>query len=200
MFNAALTDVRAKLAAKPHTDPMEQHVACEVATMRVLLMRTAAALANKPVVDVTVVTAEKHHMTTAKPGAYLQAFMRVSSEHRRYVQLYGLTEVVPLPDPVVREQDRCAQSDTSLLPEDLEQLCTHGPLAQRRAAQLLNEAEHHARTGYHTRAQEAFGRAEFLSPEFAALARDPLSERFLPAFERLFPVKRTGNAKRVDDS
>lgn len=150
-------------------------------------------------VDVTVVTAEKYNMTTKKPGAYLQAFLRVSSEQRRCMKMYGMDEPAAMSDYTVFEQDRRAQTDTSLLPEDLGDLDPHGTPGQRRALALLDEAERQASKGEHKRAQDAFNRAEFLSPMFASLARDPESEMFLPRYGQLFPAAR-GNGKRVDDS
>ena len=225
-FNAAVTDARAGLAARAQSgkksprasiaevtgggamlgnllgaaQPMEQHAACDVAMMRVLVMRAAAALAMKPMVDVTVVTAEKYNMTTAKPSAYMQAFLRVSSEHRRYMKMYGLDEPAPMSDFTVFEQDRRAQSDTSLLPEDLTDLDPHEVPSQRRAMELLNLAERYASIGGHKRAKETFSRAQFLSPGLAALALDPSSELFLPKLEWVFPRTTAGNAARINDS
>ena len=206
-FNAAVTDARAGLAARAERDfgsagalvGTDAHTACEVALLRVMVMRAASALAVKPMVDVTVVSGESYHMTTAKPGAYVQAFLRVSSEHRRYMKMHGLAVPAIPSDAAVAEQDRRARCDTSLLQEDLAQLDRHDPPGERRAAALLNEAESHAGRGEHTRAKQAFTRAEFLSPSFAAMARDPKSEMFLPAYERLFPMKRAANGPRADD-
>jgi hypothetical protein len=50
------------------------------------------------------------------------------------------------------------------------------------------------------RAHDAFRRAQFLSPDLAVQARDPLSMLFMPAYEEMFPRRRSGNGKRVDDS
>ncbi|MBM3290726.1 MAG: hypothetical protein FJY92_11295 [Candidatus Hydrogenedentes bacterium] len=139
-------------------------------------------------------------MTTAKPGAYLQAFLRVSSEQRRCMKLYGLDGPALAPDSAVSEQDRRARCDTSLLPEDVAELDPHGAPAGRRAGALLNEAEFFASKGNHSRAKERFRRAEFLSRDLAAQAREPTSEWFLPAIERMFAGMKAGNGKRVDDS
>lgn len=203
-YNAALTDAKAGLAARVEKEgyalnqpataaqPMADQAACTLAMMQVMVLRASAALAVKPMVDVSVVTSEKYNSTTAKPSAYLQAFLRVSSEQRRYQRMYGMDMPAPASDSTVFEQDFRGQNDTSLLPEDLADLDPHEPPAQRRATALLNEAEHHLSRGYHERAKQAFSRAEFLSPELAALAHDPSSDIYLPRFSQVYPMKLSG--------
>lgn len=197
-FNAAVTDVRAQLASRPAAagralpesetaQPMDTHVAGEVAMMRVVLMRAGAALAVKPVVDVTVVTGEKHNAHSTKPSAYLQAFLRVSSEHRRYVQLYKLTDHISPPDTVLQEQARRARVDTSLLAEDLAGLDHDVPLLEGRAWSYVNTAHKHARAGHHDDMKTAFNRAAFLCPQVAERARDATSERYMSMLDRILP-------------
>jgi hypothetical protein len=179
---------------------MEQHTACEVATMRVMLMRATAALSTHKIVDATIETGDGHGRSMTKPSAYLQAFMRVASEHRRCMQLYGLgAATAPVPDAVVREQERRAAVDTSLLPEDLAELEPPEPPTRQQAKALLNEAESFAYEHNSARAHEAFRRAEFLSPVVAAQARERGSALYSPALARMFPAPK-GGGERVDDS
>ena len=160
--------------------------------MQVMVLRASAALAVKPMVDVSVVTSEKYNMTTAKPSAYLQAFMRVSSEQRSYLRMFAMDAPAPASDTTLFEQDHRGQNDTSLLPEDIAELDPRETPAQRRAATLLTEAEHQISKGNHERSKQAFSRAQFLSPELAALARDPSSEFYLPRYNQVFPIKLSG--------
>jgi hypothetical protein len=196
-FNAAVTDARAHLAAAA---PNAQHVACELAMVRVLLLRTASALATQSPVDTTIITGEKYGMTSKKPGAYLQAFMRVSSEHRRYVQLYGMTGPRLPSDGVVREKDRRTRFDTSLLPEDLAKIeRTDWPL-ETHASLLLNQAAEEALAGFKSHALTTYRRAHYLAPHIADAARDKESPSFLDALDLIVPQKTASNGKRVDDS
>ncbi|NUM54812.1 MAG: hypothetical protein HUU46_14295 [Candidatus Hydrogenedentes bacterium] len=215
-FNTAETDVRAQLAAKraqalpagEEAQPLDQHVAAEIAMVRVVFMRAAAALAAGPVVDATIVTGEKRGMTTTKPSAYLQAFLRVSSEHRRYVQLYRLTECASAPDAVLQEQDRRARLDTSLLAEDLAGLEREAPVVEGRAWMYVRAANKHARAGHHDDAKNAFNRAAFLSPRVAERARDATSQDYMSLLDRILPPRNraamsaeiVGVPSRADDS
>ena len=198
-FNAAVTDVRTQLAAKraqvlpagEEAQPLDVHVAAEVAMLRVVLMRAGAALAVKPVVDSTIVTGEKHGCTTTKPSAYLQAFLRVSSEHRRYVQLYRLTECASPPDAVLQEQERRGRLDTSLLAEDQAWLEREVSVSEGRAWSHVRTANHHAYAGHHDDAKKAFSRAAFLSPRVAERARDEASEHYFSLLDWILPAKKS---------
>ncbi|MCC6154794.1 MAG: hypothetical protein IT367_13590 [Candidatus Hydrogenedentes bacterium] len=203
-YNAALTDARAGLAARVEKEnraadqpacvaqPMADQAACTLAMMQVMVLRASAALAVKPMVDMSVVTSEKYNSTSAKPSAYLQAFMRISSEQRRYLRMYAMDTPVTASDAVIIEQDLRGHADTSLLPEDLVELDQPETPGQRRAAMLLTECERRISKGDHERAKYAFSRAQFLSPELAALAHDPNSEFFLPRFHQVYPMKLSG--------
>ena len=200
-FNAAATDLRAQLAGRPASagralpeneaaQPMDTHVAGEVAMIRVVLMRAGAALAVKPVVDVSVVTGEKHNSHSTKPSAYLQAFLRVSSEHRRYVQLYKLTECAAAPDAVLQEQERRGRVDTSLLAEDLARLDRDVPVLEGRAWSYVHTANKHACAGHHNDMKTAFNRAAFLCPQVAERARDATSDRYMSMLDRILPTRK----------
>jgi hypothetical protein len=203
-YNAALTDAKAGLAARVEKEnslsrepasaaqPMADQAACTLAILQVMLLRASAALAVRPMVDVSVVTSEKYNMHAAKPSAHLQAFMRISSEQRRYLRLYAMDVPAPTSDTTLFEQDHRAQNDTSLLPEDLAELDPHETPGQRRAATLLNECECQIAKGNHDYSKKVFSRAQFLSPEMAVLAHDPNSEFFLPRFHQVYPMKLSG--------
>jgi len=194
-FNATVTDLRAKLAARPHADPMEQHIVSEMATMRVIQMRAATALSVKSVVDATIVTSENRGTSTMKPGAYLQAYLRIASEQRRYTQLYNLAQPEPAtaPDIVLREQEQRTQRDTSLAPEDLAILDTPEPPSEQHAKRLLIAAE---RSMYGTPIETfrySFLRAEFLAPHLAEKAYDPRSIYYIPRYSQNFTRRTTHN-------
>ena len=164
-------------------------------TSKVLLLRTASALAAHSPIDTTIITGEKYGMTTKKPSAFLQAFMRVSSEHRRYVQLYGITERQLPPDHVVQEQARRAERDTSLLPEDIAALDRTVSPIDSHASRLLNQAAEHASSGYRTIALAEFNRARFLAPPIAEATRNYESPAFIEAFDHITP--RIGPSKTI---
>ncbi len=203
-YNAALTDAKAGLAARVEKEsyalnqpatavqPMADQAACTLAIMQVMVLRASAALAVKPMVDMAIVTSEKYNSTSAKPSAYLQAFLRVSSEQRRYQRMYAMDAPAPASDSIIFEQDHRGHADTSLLPEDLVELDPYETPGQRRAASLLTECERQISKGDHERSKKAFSRAQFLSPELAALAHDPSSEIFLPRFHSVYPMKLSG--------
>ena len=148
----------------------------------------------------TVITGEKYGMTTRKPGAYLQAFLRVSSEHRRYVNLYGVCDAEVPSDETVREQDRRWRIDTSLLPEDLAQIERTDSPIERHAGALLHHAADDARRGQQARAASAFRRAHFLAPHRAEASRDKTSPHFLDALDLILPRKAPAKPVRADDS
>ena len=203
-YNAALTDAKAGLAARVEKEnslsrepasaaqPMADQAACTLAILQVMLLRASSALSVKPMVDMAIVTSEKYNSTSAKPSAYLQAFMRISSEHRRYLRMYAMDAPAPTSDTTLFEQDHRAQNDTSLLPEDLVELDPCETPGQRRAVTLLTECECQIAKGNHDYSKKVFSRAQFLSPELAALAHDPGSEFFLPRFHQVYPMKLSG--------
>ncbi|MCC6154857.1 MAG: hypothetical protein IT367_13915 [Candidatus Hydrogenedentes bacterium] len=196
-FNAAVTDAETKLAGKA---PDAAQTACELAMIKVLLLRTASALATHSPVDTTEITGEKYGVTSKKPGAYLQAFMRVSSEHRRYIHMYRLTEPLLPSDDIVREQARRAARDTSLLPEDIAALDRTISPIDLHASRLLNQAAEHTISGYRSHAEAEFSRAQFLAPHVANATRDKSSPSFIEAFDLFVPRIAPPRSKPINDS
>ncbi len=84
-----------------------------VATLSVMVNRAAAAMREADVIDQTRISSANYSATYARPHAYLQAYLRLSSEFRRYQAM--LKEYVPpKPEPKV-------QSISDLLAELKEQ-------------------------------------------------------------------------------
>jgi hypothetical protein len=68
-----------------------------VATLSVMVNRAAAAMREADVIDQTRISSSSYNATYARPHAYLQAYLRLSSEFRRYQAM--LKEYVPKPPP-----------------------------------------------------------------------------------------------------
>jgi len=141
LYQVAVSDALARLDTHAATDPMHRHLAQQTALLSVMMQRAAIAMGEHHIADSTVVTGEKYQMNTKKESPYLQAYLRLSSEYRRFLKLIEADDVRRPTDKEIQRQDQRNQVDTSLTPEDQAQLDTAQPVAPTRVTGPMHAAE-----------------------------------------------------------
>jgi len=113
-----------------------------MAMLQVMMTRAATTLSNASLIDATETLSKDQIKETLRPSAALTAFLRLSSEYRRYLGLFNkrLNH-----DPYFWENHACAKRqhhDFSLTPEDQAHLHPRQndylPLAQGHLNEALN--------------------------------------------------------------
>ena len=121
-YNMVLTDALARLARDPNADALTLYLAHNLALLQVMVNRAAIALRNSPMVDEVQATGEAYAMQSSKLSAGLQAFLRLSSEYRRYAALLEIKYPHrPEAEDVIKHAAR-SQADPHLDPDAAEGL------------------------------------------------------------------------------
>ena len=188
-FDTAVTDTFAVIAYGPTRDPFLGQLARHTALVQVMLTRAATALREVQMTETTEATGDAYQMKTTKPSAYLQAFLRLSSEYRRYLQIIQTHLAPTYYDPELIEHTRRSRHDTSLTPEDQQALERTEHPADRIARPILNDAQQAARDGCHKAAIDKYNRVARLAPALAA----PLYEQFKATSDHLLQTLPTAH-------
>lgn len=168
-YQAALTDARAR-APKTYEDnvhPAYLHLCHQIALLQTMMLRAASALRDRPLVDSVSAAANDYAMQSSKPSAYLQAFLRISSEYRSYLKLLQALPLYGLTDSQLQEHDRRTQLDTSLEPEHQAAVETTRPACDARAERFLQKASEYLDKSFLEDALTYFNAAHFLAPHLA---------------------------------
>ena len=186
-YQVAVTDGLARLHTERTHDPLHRHTVHHMALLQVMLVRAATALRERELIDMTVVTGEKYHMTSKKTGVYLEAFLRISSEYRRYLNLLDVPYTLNPSDKGLCEQDHRTQRDTSLLPEDQIDLDLTDRPAEIRAKNYVQKAlDELPRTyPYLDGARQWVQSARTLAPHLVGPILDPKSPTYNPQLAQL---------------
>lgn len=181
-YNAALTDATLRANTTRPGDPLALHLAHDFATLRVMTTRTLAALANSPLIETTEAHSETYHATSTKPATALTAFLRVSSEFRRYLDILEAKRPTrDLPEiQDVLEQAHRQQHDTSTHPDDQAQCHPNTEPVYEAARTAIRHAHHHAAQGDDARMLQTFDLALQLAPNYAAAQHDQLLHAYRP--------------------
>ena len=175
LYQTAVTDALARLDTHASTDPMHRHLAQQTALLAVMMQRAAIAMGEHHITDSTVVTGEKYQMNTKKESPYLQAYLRLSSEYRRFVKLL---DAGPKQNPgtsQIQEQDRRNKIDTSLMPEDQAALDTTPSVSHTHAAE--DDLDHGNKRGAGNRPEDTRQDAGTPVNNSLAAAIQPLLEK-----------------------
>lgn len=140
-YQSALTDAmtRAPKVVGAEPDPHYAHLAHQSALLSVMMTRAAAALGQVPLVETAREKGNENGGVRSRPSGYLEAFLRLSSEHRRYLKLLEETQSRNMDDAEMVEHGRRAEHDTEVAPEDVEALAETRGLANTLGEKLLGE-------------------------------------------------------------
>ncbi len=185
LYQVAVSDGLARLDTHASIDPMHRHLVQQTALLSVMMQRAAVAMSERQIVDVTVVTGEKYQMNTKKVSPFIQAYLRLSSEYRRYLNLLEKKDCRPT-NTEIGNQDKRNKVDTSLAPEDQAELDTTRRVAHTRAKWLVDDAEDDRRRKDPNRAKSQLRAAIELAPEIADALADPNSPAPFPELAKLF--------------
>ena len=179
-YSTSLTDALARVSAHRQADAQHRQVAHQVAVLEVMQTRCAAAVGVNPIVEVTEVESAKGKKREQKLSVYVQAYLRITGELRRFQAQLTPKEPHPQGKAERYEYARRAEVDASLLPED-RAAADEAISGKARAAQAMLHAakvneERHDEAG----AIESVRRATELEPGFVAAVFDPQD----PLFER----------------
>jgi hypothetical protein len=178
-YNATLNDAILRANFTRPGDPMALHFAHDIATLRVMCSRSLATLANTPLIETTQAQSD-NHAPSNKPATALTAYLRISSELRRYCNM--LEEASPAQGDsgiqTVLTQTQCQQNDTSIHPDDQAhpQPMT-GPRYQA-VRSAMRDAHFHARNGHDDKILHYLNLALQLNPQYAAAQRDDLLQAY----------------------
>ena len=176
-YNTALTDALGCAATNPNIDPLNLHIAHNVALLQVMLTRASLALRNGPLVDTVTATRDAtnnsgaYEMQSPKPSAHLQAFTRIASEYRHFTAMLRPRE--PADISVAEHLNRTSRTmaDTNLDPD-------RGELMHPDAFNTLNKTQEHVRNaieqafaGDGAAAAESFRNACYLSPPYRYMSK-----------------------------
>jgi hypothetical protein len=171
-YDAAVTDtlprVPATVCGEPH--PFYRHLAHQLALLQVMMTRAGAAMAlNADSLPSTEGEEKAGTQRNGQPVAdpHLTAFLRISSEYRRYVKLAEAPDSGGMSNTGLAEQCRRSEHDTSLEPEHQAGLDQTTPLADQYARTLLKEVEATARSPWPNRAHAVLDQAMCVSPRVA---------------------------------
>jgi hypothetical protein len=188
-YDASLTDALARVDSMPHADAMTRHTAHHVAMLQVMTMRAAGAIAENPMADVALVTAKDFRKTDRKMSVYVQAFLRLSGELRRFVKQIEVEKPKTIDTPAKHEYLRRASLDTSLAPEDRAQIDAPRLPAMKRAYKEFGDAVFEARNGgSKKKAREFLEQAMRIDAGYVADLLDPGGMFWDPQFEKLLPL------------
>ena len=188
-YNATLNDAIFRTNCTRNADPLALHLAHDIATLRIMTTRSLAVLANSPLIETTEAHSETYHATTTKPATALTAYLRISAEFRRYLELLEAEspkQGCSNPEYILRET-RFHENDTSLHPDDqIQDTPKTGP--RYTAAQYaIDEACHQARRRDESQLRQAYQQALQLAPQYA-ISQHPRILRNYPPPEP--PTKR----------
>ena len=166
-FQTALTDTMTRVpkvvGAEP--DPHYAHVAHQTALLSVMVTRAAAALGQGPLVETIPEKGDTNGGSRSRPSGYLEAFLRLSNEHRRYLKLLEETQSLDIDDAEVVEHGRRAEHDTELTPEHVEALEESRTWAHSLGTKLLGELKARLPWEHTNQVRARMTRIERLAPE-----------------------------------
>ena len=183
-YNAALTDAQARASTNPHYDPMSGHISHNLALMQVMLDRASIALSQNPLVEDTKMSSDgKLQFESKKLSPYLTAFLRISSEYRRYAEmLRPKSPVDPEPEDVIKHQTRMLH-DTKLDPEGQPFISPPEVNTATVAKRYLRKAIDHASVGRDISLLRTMENAYTLSPELTEACETNIMAMYRPPIE-----------------
>jgi hypothetical protein len=184
-YNASLTDALARVDTNPQADALTRHTAHHVAMLQVMTMRAASAMAEHALVDTTVTTAKEYQKTDMKPGVYMQAFLRLSAELRRFAKLLESEDYKPMNTPVKHAYETRMAADTEVTPEAQATLQSPRDGTMRRAFDAFWDASSEARRGSTEKARDLLAKARGIDADYIAQLLDPSGAHWNPTYEKL---------------
>ena len=167
-YNATLNDAIFRTNCTRNADPLALHLAHDIATLRVMATRSLAVLANSSFIETNEAQSDTYHATTTKPATALTAYLRISAEFRRYLELLETenpTQPCGSPEYVLRAT-QYQQNDTSLHPDDQIQDTPRTGPRYRAAQTAIERAIEGAWRGQEARMSEAYQYALQLAPQY----------------------------------
>jgi len=184
-YNTALTDALARVATKPQPDPLDRHLAHNLALLQVMLNRAAIALRNDPLVDEVTASSDSYKMASRKPGAHLEAFLRITAEYRRFAALLTPRDPVePMPEDALHHHWTTA-IDTQLDPDPSAEMHREPFHINYQANRYIRQAIHHAAAGRDVAMLDAFEAAHTIAPAYTALAESKVLAAYRPTGDTL---------------
>ncbi len=173
-YNATLNDAIMRANTTRPGDPMAIHLAHDIATLRVLCTRSLATLASTPLIETTDAASDKDHAQSQKPAPALTAYLRISSEFRRYCDILEAKSPTQSTGNAtdLLEQTKNQQHDTSLHPDN--QALDHPSIGPRyeAAKNAIYNARSEAEYGKDDLMLQRFKVALQLHPNYAATQRN----------------------------
>ncbi|NUM56627.1 MAG: hypothetical protein HUU46_23620 [Candidatus Hydrogenedentes bacterium] len=178
----------ARVDEMPQAGQMTRYAAHHVAMLQVMTMRAAGAMAVNPMVDMQLVTAKDYRKTDPKVSIYIQAYLRLSAELRRFIKSLETKTTTRVELPKQHDHLRRASHDTSLLPEDQAEIHEHRLPTMQRAFPVLRDASYEARNGSKKKARELLDKAKQIDTSYIANLLDPLGPFWDTTYESLLPL------------
>ncbi|HPO16190.1 MAG TPA: hypothetical protein PLI09_22335, partial [Candidatus Hydrogenedentes bacterium] len=117
-YQTALTDTLECAAHLACSNNLDHHTAHTIAMLQVMMNRAATTLSNASLIDATETLTKDQIKETLKPSAALTAFLRLSSEYRRYLGLFTKRLNFTASFYVSKSCAKRQHHDYSLTPED----------------------------------------------------------------------------------
>ena len=168
---------------------------------QVMMSRAGAALRQQPLVELTKATGEHYAMESTRLNTCLQAFLRLSSEYRRYRALLengdgarrakpnetvpGFPDL-PSPESILRHADRL-EHDTDLHPDSQERMHFPEKPQLEQAKRFLRRAEHFAAVGNQLVTADLLDLASQLAPDLTAQLEKRVLSAYNPPVEKAPP-------------
>ena len=171
-YETAVTDITAYADIGIESDPMRRRMVHEAALLQVMMSRASVALRDAPLIVDTGARGESYENLSPKPNPLLEAYFRISREHRNCLKWLKDHKECGFSDEGLAEFQRRATSDASLTPEDQARLDTTENLAEHRAKELMASAVELSRRPYEyprKEASEKRERAKLLVPDAPAI-------------------------------
>ena len=165
-YQMAFTDLEHRLHRLPCADHVHRHIAHQAALLQVMVARAAAALTRAGLTEAVTAHSGDYTMESPKPSAALTAFLRLSSEYRRYLALLDSDDRVALSFDQQCDDTRRRTHDAELTPEAQAQLDRTPPHGKGDAEQYVALAQRevgHVRYIEQTAREKANRRAKDLS-------------------------------------
>jgi len=195
-YNTALTDALARAATNPHPDPFTLHIAHNLALLQVMLSRAALAMRQREIVDINRTDTPNCQMTYRQPTAYLTAFLRISSEFRRFAKMIEPRRPIqPIPEDTRKHIAR-SQADTQLDPDQFHRDQPLNVPSVDQAVRHIRQAIDHAAAGRDVAMLECFEAAYSLAPQYTEQWEDKLFSCYRPGGES----RRSGPDSRPFDT